>query len=73
MLNFLLSSESTCDLTKTQIEKYNVNIINVHAMVDGVEYLPNQLTTMQLCEKMRNGASTKTFQVNEYEIGRAHV
>ncbi len=67
MINFIISSESTCDLTKEQVLENDFRTAFVHFMVDEIEYdNGEQLSAKQLCDKMQKGATTKTFQINEY-------
>lgn len=70
MLNFILSTESACDLTTEQAKQYNISITPMTFYIDGEEYNSGSttLTIKDICDKMRNGASTKTTQLNEAEI-----
>ena len=70
MQNFILSSEAACDLTKEQIEQFELNILPMNFYIDNIEYSSNSptISSKDLCDKMRNGASTKTSQPNETEI-----
>ena len=70
MLNFILSAEAACDLPEELQTKYNVSIMHMSFYINNVEYnsSTSPLTTKDICNEMRCGASTKTTQVNESEI-----
>ncbi|BCS98735.1 degV domain-containing protein [Desulfoluna limicola] len=54
-------TDSTADFPKGVAEKLGINMMPVHVIVDGVEYLDGEtITTRQLVERMRTGASVST-------------
>ena len=64
MLNFIISSESTCDLTADQITANNFSVIPMNFLVGEKEYSSTDgLSTDEICKRMREGQSGKTFQV----------
>ena len=70
MRNFILSTETACDLTTEQINKLNLSIMPMSFYINGNEYnsATTTLTTVDICNEMKNGATTKTSQPNESEI-----
>lgn len=70
MREFILSSETACDLTQEQIEQFSLSILPMNFYVDGNEYnsKDSPLSTKDLCDKMKKGSTTKTSQPNEMEI-----
>lgn len=70
MLKFILSTESACDLTIEQANKYNISISPMTYYINGEEYnsATSGLTIKDVCDKMRAGLTTKTTQLNEAEI-----
>lgn len=71
MSNYILSCCSTADLTKEHMKEKNLNYVNFHYTLNGVEY-PDDLGQTQSFEEfysiMRKGnADTKTSQVNVSE------
>lgn len=68
MNNFIISSESACDLTKEQIEKNNFKVASMNFRLGNKDYNSNDnITTKEICEKMLQGENMQTFQINEYE------
>ena len=69
MRNFILSAEAACDLTPELAQKYGVKITPMKYYIDGEEYSSDdgKLTTVDICEKMKNGAKTATTQINPSE------
>lgn len=66
-MNFILSTDSTCDLTVAQLEQYGVKHVPLSYRVDGEEYGGNSGKEMSLTEfynLMRNGKKTGTSMVN---------
>ena len=70
MRNFILSAEAACDLTPELVQKYGVKVMPMKYYIDGQEYSSDdgKLTTVDICEKMRNGAKTATTQPNPNEV-----
>ena len=70
MLNFILSTESAADLTTEQAKELSVTMAPMTFYINNEEHFSNTtpLTTKDICERMRNGESTKTTQLNEAEI-----
>ncbi len=69
MLNFILSTESACDIPKEVIDKYDLKIVPMKFLINGVEFRSDDkdFSTLHVCKFMREGATTKTTQINEYE------
>ena len=69
MRNFILSAEAACDLTPELAQKYGVKVMPMKYYIDGEEYSSDdgKLTTVDICEKMKNGANTATTQINPSE------
>lgn len=70
MRNFILSAEAACDLTPELVQKYGVKVMPMKYYIDGTEYSSDdgKLTTLDICEKMKNGAKTATTQPNPSEV-----
>lgn len=70
MKNFILSTETACDLNQELIDNLNLSVLPMNYYIDGTEYSSktSSLSTTDICNMMRNGAKTKTSQPNEAEI-----
>lgn len=70
MKNFILSTETACDLNQELIEKLNLSVMPMNYYINGTEYDSKTatLSTTDICNMMRAGAKTKTSQPNEDEI-----
>lgn len=71
MQGYILSCCSTADLTKEHFEKRDIKYIYFHYYLDGVEYPDDLGQTMPFeifYEKMKNGADTRTSQINVDEF-----
>ena len=68
MLDVCISLESTCDLEKDFIEKFDLSIIDMNFEVDGefFDTKDNDVVSTQLYEKMIQKKKTGTSQINEY-------
>lgn len=71
-MSFILSCCSTADMPAEYYEKRDINYVCFHFELDGKDYIDDLGKTMSMKEfydAMRNGAMTKTSQVNaeEYE------
>ena len=69
-MDFILSTDSTCDLSDKQYERYGVERICMPYYVDGVEYGGDSAKNMSLSDFyncMRNGKKTGTSMVNEQQ------
>ncbi len=67
MNDYILSCCSTADLTKKHFEDRGINYICFHYSLDGVEYpddLGQTISFPEFYEALKNGADTKTSQVN---------
>ena len=69
MLNFIISTESACDIPDEVIKKYDLKIAPMKFLINGVEFRSDDegFSTSQVCKFMKEGASTKTSQITEYE------
>lgn len=71
MSDFVLSCCSTADLSKEHFEEKNIKYICFHYELDGKQYTDDLGQTMpfkEFYDAMRNGADTKTSQINESEF-----
>ena len=71
MQNYILSCCSTADLTKEHLNKRQIEYICFHFEIDEKEYpddLGKSMPPEQLYEKMLNGSTTRTSQVNSTEF-----
>lgn len=71
MGDFILSSSSTADLPKEHFEKRDIHYICYHYFLNDEEYVDDLGQSMPLVkfyEAMRQGASTKTTQINVDEF-----
>lgn len=69
MKNILLSTEAACDISDKTIKKYDIRIAPMKFLINGVEFRSDDedFSTIQVCKFMREGATTKTSQITEYE------
>lgn len=71
MQNYILSCCSTADLTKEHLNKRQIEYTCFHFEIDENEYpddLGKSMPPEQLYEKMLNGSTTRTSQVNSTEF-----
>lgn len=70
MRNFIISTETACDLTEYQVKELNISVMPMNFYIDGDEYSSkdSSISNKDLCDKMKNGALTKTSQPNDAEI-----
>lgn len=71
MGDFILSSSSTADLPREHFEKRNIHYICYHYFLDDKEYIDDlgeSMPIVEFYEAMRQGALTKTTQVNVEEF-----
>ncbi len=69
-MDFILSTDSTCDLTAEQFAQYNVEHVSFSYRIDGVEYGGDSGQSMSLTDfynAMREGKKTGTSMVNEQQ------
>jgi DegV family protein with EDD domain len=68
MLDVCISLESTCDLEKDTIEKYDLYIIDMDFEVDGKSFnsKTDDVVSSMLYEKMLQKKKTATSQINDY-------
>ncbi len=68
-MDYLISTDATCDLTKEQINELDVKVLDMIYLVDGVAYgnANERLPLSDFYEKMRQGAKTSTSMVNEVD------
>ncbi len=67
MNNYIISSDSTADLSEKHFLKRDLHYVCFHYMLDGVEYpddLGKSMPLDQFYEAMQKGAETKTSQVS---------
>ncbi|MGM9568104.1 MAG: DegV family protein [Clostridia bacterium] len=57
--------DSTCDMPKSVVEKYGIEILPLHVLVEDEEYLDGvTITTHEVYDRMRQGVMPKTSQVS---------
>jgi fatty acid-binding protein DegV len=68
MLDVCISLESTCDLEKNFIEKFDLSIIDMNFEVDGESFNTknDDVVSSKLYEKMLQKKKTGTSQINDY-------
>ncbi len=67
MVEYVLSAESTADLSKAHFEKRNIHYVCFHYLMDGTDYPDDLGETMpigEFYEKLAGGADSTTSQVN---------
>lgn len=69
-MDFILSAEAACDFTPELAAKYDVSVMTMKYMVDGVEYnsADGKMPPNEICAKMKEGAKTSTTQPNLIEV-----
>lgn len=70
MRNFVLSTETTCDLPEEYLIAKDIPTVSLHYYVNEVEnaFGSNLSASKEFYDAMREGADTKTSQVNLYEV-----
>lgn len=72
MREFVITADSTVDLSKEFLEKKGIGIISLSYMLDGVTYKDmDGLTGKEFFDKIRNGSLPTTSQVNPEEAYEA--
>lgn len=68
MIDVCISLESTCDLEKETIEKYDLSVIDMEFEVDGESFntKTDDVVSTRLYEKMLQKKKTETSQINDY-------
>lgn len=68
-MDFLLSTECACDMPQELIKQYNLQIAPMLFYINGQEFRSDDesFTSEQVCKFMREGATTKTTQINEHD------
>lgn len=71
MSKFLISVESACDLEKEIIEKYSIQVAPMEYIINGTTIKSDDpdFTAQKVTEFMKEGAETKTTQINEFYAG----
>lgn len=65
MSNFVLLTDSSCDLTPELVEELNVDVVPLTVSVDGGEYIPgNELNIKDFYNSLREGKTATTSAVN---------
>lgn len=70
MRNFILTTETTCDLPEEYLKSKDIPTVSLHYYVDGKEnaFGDGAIATKDFYAAMREGADTNTSQVNLYEV-----
>ena len=69
-MSYIISCCSTADLSKEHFESRDIHYVCFHYAIDGVEYpddLRESIPFEEFYERMKNGADTRTAQVNRRE------
>lgn len=69
MSDFVITSETTCDLSAEKLKELDVAVINMEYSVDGERFggsTNKEITAERFYDAMRRGAKTQTSMVNEY-------
>lgn len=69
MKRIILSTESVADLPKELIEKYQIQIIPMHVIMDGKDYLESELSVEDVFDyfhRTKKVPSTTATNVQEY-------
>ncbi len=69
MNDFILSVESVCDIDAKTLLENNIKVAPMKFMVNDVEFRSDDkdFEVSKICKFMREGATTKTTQINEFE------
>lgn len=69
MKEFIISVENACDLDEDTINKYNVQVAPMDYIINGVSISSQDqdFDAKRIAQFMREGATTKTTQINEYD------
>jgi len=60
-MKILVSTDSSCLINNTMLEKYDINLFPLNVIIDGEEFLDGvTINQEQLCEAMRGGKNIKT-------------
>ncbi len=68
-MDYIISTDATCDLTKEQQNELNVKVLDMVYLVDGEPYggANATLPLSEFYEKMRQGSKTSTSMVNQVD------
>lgn len=69
MKNMIISTEAACDINDELIKKYDIKIAPMKFIINGVEFRSDdkEFSTKQVCKFMKEGATSKTSQITEFE------
>lgn len=68
-MKIAISAESTCDLSKELIERYNIKIIPYHILLGEQDYRDGEIATTEMFDFVeKTGMLPKTAALNEYEF-----
>lgn len=72
MKNFVITTDTTSDLSKEYIEKYNIEVLPLTYVLEEITYTQdNGLEFKEFYDKMRNGSMPTTSQVNPSQAKEA--
>ena len=64
MSNYQIFTDSSCDLTKEMIEKYNLQVMQLEVIIDDKPPVLNRdVNIEEFYEQLKNGANAKTSAV----------
>lgn len=69
MRDFIISVESVCDIDQQTLKENDIRVVPMKFMVNDVEFRSDDKSfeVEKICKFMREGATTKTTQINEFE------
>ena len=69
MKEFIISVENACDLDEDTIDKYGIQVAPMDYIINGVNMssTDKDFDAKKIAQFMREGATTKTTQINEYD------
>lgn len=69
MKEFIISVENACDLDENTIDKYGIQVAPMDYIINGVNMssTDKDFDAKKIAQFMREGATTKTTQINEYD------
>ena len=75
MNNYVIFTDSACDLTANILHSWNIRYVNLSFTFDGeeTEYKNNELTPSEFYKKMRDGKSARTSAVNVEDFKTAFI
>lgn len=74
MMEYIITTDSTCDLPKSYIKENNIRVLPLTYVLEGVTYnIDKTLPINEFYDKMKSGAMPTTSQVNPEEAKEAFL